>query len=521
MKPANPSLACIVALVAAVSVHPAGAQVVINEFQYDDTGTSDDREFIELYNAGPAAVEIGGWELGGRDIAGLNSSVTITPGTSLPSGGYYVIGNPGVLNVNQVVASGFLKNENETIELSNGGIVIDALAYETNKGIGFAAPVSAEVGPTGIFGNHQGADLGGTPLNATVSIGRFVDGRDTNNNGRDFGVRPSTPGTTNSPGGFMSSFQLPDPSGAANGSTLATTAGSFVNATVVSPGTVTVFNPNAIALPRGASKAYVAWDSTGGGNNVTSRAVFNSAQAGFALQVYLDTRPLPLQTNGGGVEFTGSEVTIYGIGSGDALTNLTDLTGAVGISAATPPVSESANGFTGFAWVYEKTSIRTGGTAATQKLHLVDANDGGDSDVGGNAPLDWTILASYTLPETSSGDWHDLSIQIQPDGNGIAMFDGLATPFTHSGFHSGAFNVGYRENLQIGSDLTPDAIMRPATFTIVPEPGCAVLLFMGGVGLLRRRRRIRKSFELRILTRTAPMRSGGKRVPAVVCPDCD
>ena len=72
---------------------------------------------------------------------------------------------------------------------------------------------------------------------------------------------------------------------------------------------------------------------------------------------------------------------------------------------------------------------------------------------------------------------------------GVAIFDGLATAFNHSGFHSGAFNVGYRENLQIGTDATPDAIMRPATFTIVPEPGSAGLLGLGLIGLLRRRNR--------------------------------
>ena len=37
----------------------ASAQVVINEFQYDDEST-DDREFVELYNAGALAVDISG-----------------------------------------------------------------------------------------------------------------------------------------------------------------------------------------------------------------------------------------------------------------------------------------------------------------------------------------------------------------------------------------------------------------------------------------------------------------------------
>jgi hypothetical protein len=487
MKSTTKPLARIFGVTAIFLSYSAEAQVVINEFQYDDSST-DDREFIELYNPGPDAVSIGGWVVGGRDATTTNPSVTIPADTSIPAGGYYVIGNTGVLNVNLVVAANFLENDNETIELSNGGVVVDALAYETNRGVGFAAPVSGQVG-TGIFGNHQGSDVVGTPLNPTVSIGRFVDGRDTNNNGRDFGLRPSTPGTSNSPGGLMTSFVLPNPSGAATGSVLASTAGSFVNTTVIEPGLVSSSNPNAISLAPGSTKAYVAWDPSGGGNGVTSLASYSSAQAGFSIQTYFDTRPLPVNTNAAGTEFTGSEITIYGIGSGDALTNLTDLTGAVGLSAGTLPIADTANGFTGLAWVYEKTGARTSGTLATQKLHLVDANDGGDSQVGGNTPLDWNILATYILPETSSGDWYDLSIEMLPDGTGVAMFDGLATPFTHSGFNSGAFNVGYRENLQLGADATPDAIMRPATFTVIPEPGSVVMVGFGLLGLVARRRR--------------------------------
>jgi len=138
MTPFSKPLFCIFGLTAAFFTRPAMAQVVINEFQYDDTGTADDREFVELYNGGASAVDIGGWVLGGRDTAGANPSVTFAAGTSIPAGGYYVVGNAGVVNVNLVVATEFVKNNNETIELSNGGVVVDALAYETNKGVAFA-----------------------------------------------------------------------------------------------------------------------------------------------------------------------------------------------------------------------------------------------------------------------------------------------------------------------------------------------------------------------------------------------
>jgi hypothetical protein len=461
-------------------------QVVINEFQYDDTGTADDREFIELFNAGSAPVDIGNWTVGGRDPTTTNTTITIPAGTMIAPGGYYVIGNTGVLNLNQTAAAGFLENDNETIELSSPSGVVDALAYETNKGVAFAAPVSSQVGP-GIFGNNQGSDLAGTPLNASVSVGRFVDGRDTNNNGRDFGMRPSTPGSSNAPGGTMVLYTPPAPSGAV-GSDMPGMTGSFVNPRVIDPTVADANNPNAIApSPITGNRAYVAWDPSGGGNGATSNAVFNTGAAGFQISAYLDTRDLPQQSNATGVNFTGSEITIYGVGGGDPLTNLTDLTGAVGLGAVVLPAAESANGFTGVAWVYEKVAL-SGTTPVSEMLHLVDANDGGDSDTGGNTPLDWTILQSIDLSSIAS-DWYNLGITVDAAGNGVANFNGQTFTFTTTGMNSGAFNVGYRENLQVGSDPTPDALMRPATFTVVPEPATLGLLAAALPLVARRRRR--------------------------------
>lgn len=463
------------------------AAVIINEFMYDDSST-DDREFVELYNNGNVTESIGGWTLSGRDPTGANSSVTITAGTMLAPGAYYVIGQTGVLNVNQVVTT-TLENDNETLELSDGsGVLQDAVAYETNKGITFAAPVAGQLGP-GVFGNHTGSDVAGTPLNATVSMGRFVDGRDTDNNGRDFGMRPSTPGTNNAPVGYMTSYVPPSPNLAALGSELADTAASFVNVKVIDPTLVDTVNPNAIAAPPAPNtKAYAMWDPSGGGDGATTKATFDTTMSSFAITAYLSTDDLPVQSNAQGVQFRGSEVTIYGIGGGDAFTNLTDLTGAIGLTSVALPAAESGNGFTGVAWVYEKVGLTPAGGPVSELLHLVDANDGGDSQPGGNTPLDWTILQTIDLSTTPSG-WFELGIDIDSAGNGVARFNGTAYNFvTSTSLNGAAFNVGYRENLQIGADGTPDAIMRPATF--VPEPTMAIpaALICMGAALLRRRR---------------------------------
>ncbi len=475
----------ILPAVLAVTLLTLGVQaaIVINEFQYDDTGTADDREFVELFNTGTDLVDISGWVLGGYDPTTTNPSATIPASTSIAAGGYYVLGNTGVLNVNQVLTANFLENDNEVITLRDAtGVLIDAVAYETNKGVGFIttgttapadkASVALQVGP-GVFGNHQGIDIAGTPLNTTVSIGRYVDGRDTNNNGRDFVLRPGTPGSTNNPGGILTSFIPSDPTSLTLGSAMPGMVGSFVSPRVIDPTVIDPNNPNAIPASGGpaGNKAYVMWDPSGGGNGATSTGVFPTTAACFLIRAYLDTTDLPVQSNNAvpPVQFQGSEITLYGLGGGDALTNLTDLTGAVGLSAATLPQTETANAFTGVAWIYERVGVTASGIGLSEKLHLVDANDGGDADLDGNTPRDWIILKTYDLTATASG-WHDLSISLDAAGNGVATYDGQVTTFTVSptAHHASAFNVGYRENLQVGADGTPDALLRPATFVTAP-----------------------------------------------------
>jgi hypothetical protein len=466
-------------LLAALCFAPAllRAQVVINEFQYDDTGT-DDREFVELYNAGTGAVDIGGWTVGGYDVTTTNPSTTIPAATMLLPGGFYVIGNTGVLNLNHTVAANFLENDNEVITLrDSGGVLQDAVAYETNKGAGFittgtTAPadkelVLAQTGP-GVFGNHQGVDLAGTPLVPTVSWGRCVDGRDTNNNGRDFMLRPGTPGMANSPGGLISSFLPADPTTLTTGSDMAQMRGTFLNPRVIDPIAADANNPNAITAPNGSgSKAYVMWDTAGGGNAAASTAAFGATAATFQVRAYFDTADLPLQTTAA----RGFEISVYGLGGADALTNATDLDGSINLPAQPLPNTESASGFTGVAWVYERVAPATAGGPVSEKLYLVDANDGGDSDLGGNTPLEWSILATIDLSTAASG-WYDLSISIDAAGSGTASFNGMVTTFSvaPAAMHSSSFYVGYRENLAFGGDNTPDALLRPPTFSFVPSP---------------------------------------------------
>lgn len=489
-------IATALALSFAVTAN-ASAALLINEFQYDDSGT-DDREFIELYNSGASAVDISGYTVGTRDSGGVGtgtSAPVVIPGalgsatTVIPAGGYYVIGNTGVANVNQVLASGLLENDTETIELRDGpfatGTLIDAVVYEGSAAFALPGDVAAQQGANAYWPNHQGVDLAGTPFNVRTSVGRYVDGVDSNNNGRDFGLRPGTPGAANSTT-FINDYNVPIVDALADGAEVPGLTGSFVNARVITPGTVVAgLNPNAIPAPPSGTKAIVGWDGTGGGNGIVSNAVFAGGAQKFELYAYLDTENLPLSSNASGVTFRGSELTFYGLGGSiDAFTNLANVSGTVGITANT------VNGATGIAWYYEKVGETvTGNGIVSEKLYLVDAGAGGNMNTdAGNAAADtWSILATIDLSSSPSA-WRKLSISVDALGNGVASYENQTFNFTTAPALYGSFYTGYRENTQAGSVGVP-AYLRPATFAAVPEPATVGLAAIAGMALVVRRRK--------------------------------
>jgi hypothetical protein len=467
-------------VVLALCICTAQAQVVINEFQYDETNT-DDREFVELYNSGPASVDIGNWVLGGRDVAAMHPSVTIPAGTMLGPGAFYVIGQAGVPNLN-LVSTVALENDNETLELSDPfGTLIDAVFYEGNKG---DIPLSPELTTqitSPYWGNHQGVDTGN--FQTLTTVGRHIDGHDTNNNGRDFGLRPSTPGTSNNAAGIISSYVPPNVDVIADGMVVAGTSGSFVQPRVFTPGVVTPgLNLNAIPAPVGRNKAIIAWDNAGGGNGAVNNTVFGNGGS-FSMQAYLDTNDLPLSMNASG-SFRGSEETFFGIGSIDGFCNLADLSGNVAIGTG-----PGANGASGVHWYYEKVGETSQGAGdVSEKLYLIDAGDGGPSNFNSATPLDWIIIAVIDLSSTLSG-WHHLSISIAPNGQGVAMYDDQAFNFTTIAGLVGEFSVGYRENTSDLGTGTP-SYLRPPTYAEIPEPGIfGIVAFAASLLTLQRRRR--------------------------------
>lgn len=247
---------------AAMALAQSPSGVVINEFQYDDTGT-DDREFVELYNATGAAVDISGWQLRGHDEqfpTDNNADYTVPANTMIPAFGFYVFGAATVANVNQVVGVNNLwENDVESLVLVDAtGAVQDAVTYEANKITNPAIyPIQFREG-AGVYGNFSSQD---TTLQAW---GRWNDGLDTDDNGRDFGLMPLTPGATNVQPSLLPFVEIFD--GLAVGATIPGWRGSFRDPVATDPQFADPVNPSPIPPSPSGGNCMIMWDTTGGGN---------------------------------------------------------------------------------------------------------------------------------------------------------------------------------------------------------------------------------------------------------------
>ncbi|MBI5851334.1 MAG: lamin tail domain-containing protein [Planctomycetes bacterium] len=424
---------------------PSGVapSLVINEFSYDDSST-DKFEFVEIHNAGKTAVDLTGWRLTSSDPSGPNFSLALNS-VMLESGGYYVIGNALVPNVNQVIAVNTLENDNESLALLDpSSVVVDSLIYEANKGIAFA-PGLAE--GEGIWDNHQMTDASANAL----SLSRVVDGWDTGDNGLDFLHRPWTPGASNNVGGNTYGDAYDS---VAVGTAVPGWAGNFKNARSIDPTVVgplvglNNLNPNAIpASPQGGNAA-IFWDETGGGN-YTAWLGSPGIECSFDAWVYLAPSPVVVaaQTETWSIGINGTSNGVY---------NIPDPSGVLGAGFI-------ANGNVGFSWTYEALN---GGVA---NLYLIDHNNGGWGVGAQNGP---TILATIPISTGTNDGWRRLMISVSDTtlearfGGTVGNPDGtLYTQTITPGY--GSVYVGYREL------VTANATLRPVTLDDVRVETCS------------------------------------------------
>lgn len=167
--------------------------VKVNELELR-TSTNSSFQFVELYNAHSAPVDVGGWTVVYRSRSGSTDTVlaTIPAGTMLPAGGFYLLGRAG-----NGTLTGYVGPPNadltfsSSLSTSGGGVGIrDSLGILVDS-VGYGSATNA-------FVEGSAAPLPPSTASPGSSIVRLPDGHDTDNNGADFTVTSTpTPGGPN------------------------------------------------------------------------------------------------------------------------------------------------------------------------------------------------------------------------------------------------------------------------------------------------------------------------------------
>ncbi|MFO0664414.1 MAG: lamin tail domain-containing protein [Polyangiaceae bacterium] len=158
---------------------PTCTTLSINEIQTAGTTASD--EFVELFNPGASACNVVGWKLIYRSAAGASDVTMFSGGTfSIPAGGFAVLGGADFVGTKAGALMSGLAAAGGQLQLRDAAnAVFSSLGY----------------------GTANGAFVRGTPApapGASESIGRIVDGQDTQDNFADFFVSTApTPGAAN------------------------------------------------------------------------------------------------------------------------------------------------------------------------------------------------------------------------------------------------------------------------------------------------------------------------------------
>lgn len=151
--------------------------VRINEFMTGTSGVASD-EFVELVNAGTSAAGVGDWKIVYRSAGGTTDTTlaTIPTGTTIPAGGFYLVGGSaygGAVLPDQSFFTGLAATGGGLGVRDASGTLVDSVGYgnATNAFVeGTAAPLPPIVASPG------------------QSDARIPDGHDTNDNAADFSV---------------------------------------------------------------------------------------------------------------------------------------------------------------------------------------------------------------------------------------------------------------------------------------------------------------------------------------------
>ena len=186
----------------------AQSGLVINEVDYDQP-TIDSAEFIELYNGGSSSVNLGDYTVLLFNGSSTSNSVYDSfplPAQTLSPGAFFVIcsgsgkvplcnlADPtAITNMIQNAGSGTTTGSPDAIAIRNNqtSAIVDVVSYEGDC-------IAPYVEGTGLPTTDSDTLVTDSIAGRYLSISRFPDGNDSNNNATDFRRACATPGTANS-----------------------------------------------------------------------------------------------------------------------------------------------------------------------------------------------------------------------------------------------------------------------------------------------------------------------------------
>jgi lamin tail-like protein/collagen triple helix repeat protein len=165
----------------------SSAEIRVNELMTGSTGAASN-EFVELFNAGSSAADVGGFKVAYRSSAGTSdiTLVTIPAGTSIPAGGFYLLGGSGYLGSHTADQS-----FSASLASTGGGIAVRDATGGILDSVGYGDTTNAFVEAHATTAPPATAAPGS-------SSGRIPDGHDSNDNAADFSVSATpSPGAAN------------------------------------------------------------------------------------------------------------------------------------------------------------------------------------------------------------------------------------------------------------------------------------------------------------------------------------
>ncbi len=173
--------------------NPTG--VVINEIFINPPGDNDEGCYIEI--KGPPGTSLNGYKVRGANGSAMGATyveMELFPTDRIDASGYFVLIQDDSVEVPEGGSLGLdgrvnLQNGPDNVLLVDpSGAIVDAVGYSDTGG---AFPNNGGFVGEGTFAVQPNGD------NATASLSRLPNGRDTNNNSADFAPGVPTPGADN------------------------------------------------------------------------------------------------------------------------------------------------------------------------------------------------------------------------------------------------------------------------------------------------------------------------------------